>query len=66
MQLTTFSKSKIFHTPGKNLSVADLLSRSFTEAELQLNQLKHKQFPPQIDLLQDITRWYLQTRTKLN
>ena len=26
-----------------------MLSRSFTEAELQLNQLKHKQLPPQID-----------------
>ena len=55
MQLTKFSKLKIIHTPGKNLSVADMLSRSFTRAELQLNQLKHKQFPPQIDfaLLQD-------------
>ena len=48
MQLTKFSK---------NLSVADLLSRSFTKAELQLNQLKHKQLPPQIDfaLLQNDT-----------
>ena len=57
MQLTKFSKLKIIHTPGKNLSVADMLSRSFTKAELQLNQLKHKQFPPQIDfaLLQDGT-----------
>ena len=41
MQLTKFSKLKIIHTPGKNLSVADMLSRSFTKAELQLNQLKH-------------------------
>ena len=57
MQLTKFSKLKIFHTPGKNLSVADMLSRSFTKAELQLNQLKHKQLPPRIDfaLLQDNT-----------
>ena len=57
MQLTKFSKLKIFHTPGKNLSVADMLSRSFTKAELQLNHLKHKQLPPQIDfaLLQDNT-----------
>ena len=57
MQLTKFSKLKIIHTPGKNLSVADILSRSFTKAELQLNQLKHKQHPPQIDfaLLQDNT-----------
>ena len=55
MQLTKFSKLKIIHTPGKNLSVADMLSRSFTKAELQLNQLEHKQLPPQIDfaLLQD-------------
>ena len=49
MQLTKFSKLKIIHTPGKNLSAADMLSRSFTKAELQLNQLKHKQLPPQID-----------------
>ena len=49
MQLTKFSKLKITHTPGKNLSVADMLSRSFTKAELQLNQLKHKHLPPQID-----------------
>ena len=57
MQLTKFSKLKIIHTPGKNLSVADMLSRSFTKAELQSNQLKHKQLPPQIDfaLLQDNT-----------
>ena len=48
MQLTKFSKLKIIHTPGKNLSVADTLSRSFTKEELQLNQLKHKQLPPQI------------------
>ena len=48
MQLTKFSKFKIIHTPGKNLSVADMLSRSFTKTELQLNQLKHKQLPPQI------------------
>ena len=34
-----------------------MLSRSFTKAELQLNQLKHKHIPPQIDfaLLQDNT-----------
>ena len=30
MQLTNISKLKIIHTPGKNLSVADMLSRSFT------------------------------------
>ena len=57
MQLTKFSKLKTIHTPGKILSVADMLIRSFTKAELQLNQLKHKQLPPQIDfaLLQDGT-----------
>ena len=49
MQLTKFSKLKIIHTPRENLSVADMLSRSFAKAELQLNQLKHKQLPPQID-----------------
>ena len=49
MQLTKFSNLKIIHTPGKNLSVADLLSRSFTKEELQINQLKHKLLPPHID-----------------
>ena len=49
MQLTKFSKLKIIHTPGKNLSIADMLSRSFTKAESQINQLKHKQLPPRID-----------------
>ena len=57
MQSTKFSKLKIFHTPGKNLSVADMLSGSSTTAELQLNQLKHKQLSSQIDfaLLQNGT-----------
>ena len=55
MQLTKVSKLKIIHTPGKNLSVPDWLSRSFTKAQLQINHLKHKQLPPQIDfaVLQD-------------
>ena len=48
MQLTKFSKLKQFHTPGKNFCVADMLCRSFTKADLQLNQLKHQQLPPQI------------------
>ena len=57
MQLTKFSKLIKIHTPRKNFSVADILSRSFTKAELQLNELKHKQLPPQIDfaLLQNGT-----------
>ena len=49
LQLTNFAKLKGIHPPGKNVSVADMLSRSFTKAELQLNQLKHKQLQPQID-----------------
>ena len=49
MQLTKFSKLKIIPTPGKNLSVADSLSRSFTKEENQTNQLKHKHLPPHID-----------------
>ena len=58
MQLTKLSKLKIIHTPGKNLSVADILSRSFPKTELQINQLKHKQLP-----LFNITRCYTQART---
>ena len=49
MQLTKISKLKNIHTPGKNLTVADMLSRTFTKEQLQTHQLKHKQFPPQID-----------------
>ena len=49
MQLTKFSKLKIFHTPGKSLTVADMLSRTFTKEQLQVHQLLHKQLPPQID-----------------
>ena len=49
MQLTKFSKHKVIHTPGKTVSLADLFSRSFTKQELQINQLKHKHLPPQID-----------------
>ena len=47
MQLIKFSKYKIFH-PCQKLSVADILSRCFTKAEIQINQLKHKQLPTQI------------------
>ena len=49
MQLTKFSKLKIIHTPGINLTVADMLSRTFTKEQLQIHQLRHKQLPPQID-----------------
>ena len=49
MQLTKFSELKIIHTPGKNLTVADMLSRTFTKEQLQIHQLRHKQLPPQID-----------------
>ena len=57
MQLTKFSKLRIIHTPGKNLSVADMLSRSFRKAEILIIKLKHKLFPPKIDfaVLQDST-----------
>ena len=48
MQLTKFSKLKIIHTPGKNLTVADMRSRTFTKEQLQIHQLRHKQLPPQI------------------
>ena len=49
MQFKKFSKLKIIHTPGKNLTVADMLSRTFTKEQLQIHQLRHKQLPPQID-----------------
>ena len=49
MQLTKFSKLKIIQTPGKNLTVADMLSRTFTKEQLQVHQLRHKQLPPELD-----------------
>ena len=51
MQLIKFSKLKIIHTPGKNLTVADMFSRTFTKEQLQVHQLQHKQLPPQIDFI---------------
>ena len=62
MLLINYSNLKIIHTPGKHLSVADMLSRSFAKAELQINQLKHKQLPPQIDF----AKQYPQTCTLPN
>ena len=50
MQPTKFSNLKIIHTPGKKLTVADMLSRTFTKEQLQIHQLRHKQLPPQIDV----------------
>ena len=49
MHLTKFSKVKTIHTPEKNLTVADMLPRTFTKEYLQVHQLRHKQLPPQID-----------------
>ena len=49
MQLTKFSKLKDIHTPGKYLTVGDMLSRTFTKEQFQIHQLRHKQLPPQID-----------------
>ena len=48
MQLTKLSKLKI-QTPGKNLTVADMLSRTFTKEQIQRHQIRHKQLPPQIE-----------------
>ena len=51
MLLTKFSKIKSFILLEKNLTVADMLSRTFTKEPLQIHQLRHKQLPPQIDSL---------------
>ena len=48
MHFTKFQKLRILYTKRKNLSVADMLSRFCTQKELELNQLKQKQLPPQI------------------
>ena len=49
MQLAKVLKLKIIQTPESNLSVAHMLSRSFTKDVLQIKQLKHKHLSPQID-----------------
>ena len=51
MQLTKFFKLKIIHTPGKNLTVADMLSRTFTKEQLQVltTPITTQTIPPQID-----------------
>ena len=43
------SKLKFIHTPGKNLTLADMLSRTFTKEQFQIHQLRHKQLPSQVD-----------------
>ena len=47
MYLTKFQKHRIIFMEGNNLFIADMLSRSFTQGELQLNQLKSFYLPPQ-------------------
>ena len=49
MQLTKFLRLKIIPTPGKNSTVADMLSRTFTKEQLQIHQLRYKKLPPQIN-----------------
>ena len=49
MQLTKFSKLNIIHTPGRNLTLADMFLRTFTKEQLQIHQLRHKQLPPQVN-----------------
>ena len=46
--ITKFSNLRILHTAGKNLSVADMLSRDFSKLHVENHQLTHKTLPPQI------------------
>ena len=46
--IKTFQTKNISYT-WKNFSVADILGRSFTNSDLQFNQLKHNFLSPQID-----------------
>ena len=48
MQSNKFKKLHIIYTKGRKFSVADKLSRSFLQEELQLNLVKHKQLHPQV------------------
>ena len=44
-----FQNSKLFTPLEKNLTVADMLPRTFTKKQLQIHQVRHKQLPPQIN-----------------
>ena len=48
MKLGKLQRLHISYTEGKILSVIHMLSRSFTQKDLQLNQTKHKRLLPQI------------------
>ena len=52
MILTKFTHLKIIHTAGKNLSVADMLSRDFSNLTNSQCQIQHKTLPPQIEFAQ--------------
>ena len=45
MQITKFPQMKISILQEKICLVADMLSRTFTKEQLQLNQLKHETTP---------------------
>ena len=48
IQRTNFQKFRIIYIEGKNHSAADMSSRFHTQKELQLDQLKNKYLPPQV------------------
>ena len=48
MQIAKLPQMNNIHTAGISLSVVDMLNRTFTKEKLHLNQLKHKQLPPQM------------------
>ena len=52
MFLTKFSNRQIIHTAGTNITVADMLSRDFSNITNKTFQLPHKTLPPHVDFLQ--------------
>ena len=52
MLLTKFSNLQIIHTAGTNFTVADMLSRDFSNIINKTCQLQHKTLPPYIDFIQ--------------
>ena len=52
MILTKFTHLKIVHTAGKNLSIADMLSRDFSSLTNSQGQIQLKTLPPQIESTQ--------------
>ena len=49
---TKFSNLQIIHTAGRNITVADMLCRDFSQITSKMCQIHHTTLPPHIDFVQ--------------